>query len=142
MNRKGCVRQQSLPNSGYCAGICLVSLRETIKFPSWDSRCPGQEGIQDSSVGLVSRIQARQQSNQVLIPSRLGEDLCTPGVRWVTGAPYPQVKRKGVKLTTYLHVVPSFKSVWICTSSPHIPSWSGPELSTGTSLLGQDLCTT
>jgi hypothetical protein len=32
---------------------------------------------------------------------------------------------RGVKLTTHLHLVPSFKNVWSYTCTPHTSSWRG-----------------
>jgi hypothetical protein len=55
--------------------------------------------------------------------SRTAPGPTQPSIQWVPGSLF-----RGLKLTTYLHLVPRSKNAWSCTSTRNTPPWCGAEL--------------
>jgi hypothetical protein len=51
--------------------------------------------------------------------------ICVPPIQWVPGDLSPELKRRGVKLTTHLQLVPRSSKRGHIHPLPHTSSWRG-----------------
>jgi hypothetical protein len=58
-----------------------------------------------------------------------------PPIEWVTGAHFPGISGRGVKLTTHLQLVPRLRNYGSLHPLPHTSSWLSSQLSTGTNFV-------